>query len=117
MFRKSLYRLQENSEREVGISRAQFSFFVYMSRLGIIGILRYNIYFNIECQSVGGSFVVRKNSEHFSGKDQEEKEEFPVHEECPHHFGYLANRDETTPIPQECMFCLGLLKCIELNLA
>jgi hypothetical protein len=53
----------------------------------------------------------------FSGKDQEEKEEFPVHAKCPHHFGYLANRDETTPIPQECMFCLGLLKCIELNLA
>jgi len=51
----------------------------------------------------------------FSGEDQEEKEELPIHPECPNYFGYLANRDKANPIPQECMICLKILKCIEFN--
>jgi hypothetical protein len=69
--------------------------------------------------------LLRNIRKAFSGKHRQEKwdvytqtlsnnEEDPA--ECPHHFGYLANRDKKTPIPQECISCPKVLKCIELNL-
>jgi len=31
---------------------------------------------------------------------------------CPHHFGYLANRPKNTPTPQECLICPKILECM-----
>ena len=36
--------------------------------------------------------------------------------ECPHSFGYLANRTKEEPIPEDCLICLRMIDCIKINL-
>jgi hypothetical protein len=40
------------------------------------------------------------------------KEEHKDPSECPHHFGYLANRPENASVPQECLTCPKILECM-----
>ena len=40
----------------------------------------------------------------------EKKEKAPS--ECPHNFGYLANRPKNAPIPQGCLTCPKIVDCM-----
>ena len=54
-------------------------------------------------------------------EEKNEKHEHPVKpaekkekgsSNCPHHFGYLADRPKSAPIPPECLICPNVLKCM-----
>jgi len=54
-------------------------------------------------------------------EEEKKKEEPPVKplekeekgpSECPHHFGYLANRPKDVPIPQGCLTCTKIVDCM-----
>lgn len=68
------------------------------------------------------SLLLEKVKDLISGQRQKEKEEkeppvkLPAKKEkgpseCPHHFGYLANRPKNESIPQECLICPKILEC------
>ena len=52
----------------------------------------------------------KKKKEEPSVKPLEKEEKGPS--ECPHHFGYLANRPKDVPIPQECLTCPKIVDCM-----
>jgi hypothetical protein len=31
---------------------------------------------------------------------------------CPHHFGYLAERNDYSPFPEECLLCPQVVECM-----
>ncbi len=54
-------------------------------------------------------------------EEEKKKEEPPVEplekkekgsSECPHNFGYLANRPKNAPIPQVCLTCTKIVDCM-----
>ena len=52
----------------------------------------------------------KKKKEEPPVKPPQKKEKGPS--ECPHHFGYLANRSKNAPIPQECLVCPKIVDCM-----
>jgi len=52
----------------------------------------------------------KKKKEEPSVKPLEKEEKGPS--ECPHHFGYLANRPKDVPIPQDCLTCPKIVDCM-----
>jgi len=52
----------------------------------------------------------KKKEEEPPVKPPKKEEEGPS--ECPHNFGYLANRPKNAPIPQECLICPKIVDCM-----
>jgi hypothetical protein len=60
--------------------------------------------------------LIKEVKDLISGQRQKEKEETAKKEkgasECPHHFGYLADRSKNESVPQECLICPKILECM-----